>query len=179
MTTSLKDTGIDNDYMNNNFEKYLRVLQLEGATEEQIELTLNELHKSFATLTQEEQKYANIFLNDIQRGQVSLDVRKTFRDYISEYQTTAKKHQVNKPCELLGLDKEKLITLMQATDFAKKPNIGGRLDPLKDTVDKTKAKAYFESIEGKTIPAFKLNIRIYNFLEKFVIEGGFDVEEGK
>ena len=171
------DTGrIDNDYMNNNFEKYLRVLQLEGATEEQIELTLNELHKSFATLTQEEQKYANIFLNDVQRGQVTLDASKTFRDYISEYQTTAKDHQVNHLCELLGLDKEKLITLMQASDFAEKPNVGGRFDALKDTVDKSKAKAYFESVEGKTIPAFKLNIRIHNLLEKFLIEGGFDVD---
>ncbi|KUJ74543.1 DEAD/DEAH box helicase [Thiomicrospira sp. XS5] len=172
------DTGrIDNDYMNNNFEKYLRVLDFEGATEEEIEATLNELHKSFATLTQEEQKYANIFLNDVQRGQVKLDASKTFRDYISEYQTTAKDHQVNHLCELLGLDKEKLITLMQATDFAEKPNVGGRFDALKATVDEAKAKAYFESLEGVTIPIFKLNIRIHNLLEKFVIEGGFEVDE--
>lgn len=173
--TEIETGRIDNDYMNNNFEKYLRVLDLEGATKEEIEATLNELHKSFATLTQEEQKYANIFLNDVQRGQVSLEPGKTFRDYISEYQITAKDQQVITLCELLGLDKDKLVTLMQATDFADKPNVGGRFDALKDTVDKSKAKAYFESIEGKTIPAFKLNIRIQKLLEEFILSGGFDV----
>lgn len=172
------DTGrIDNDYMNNNFAKYLRVLNLEGAKEEEIEHTLNELHKSFATLTQEEQKYANIFLNDVQRGQVKLDASKTFRDYISEYQTTAKDEQVNKLCEVLGCDRVQLVSLMQATDFADKPNVGGRFDALKDSVDEAKAKTYFESVEGVTIPIFKVNIRIDAFLRKFILSDGFDIDE--
>lgn len=173
------DTGrIDNDYMNNNFAKYLRVLNLEGAKEEEIEQTLNELHKSFATLTQEEQKYANIFLNDVQRGQVKLDASKTFRDYISEYQNTAKDEQVNKLCEVLGCDRDQVVSLMQAANFAEKPNVGGRFDALKDSIDKAKAKTYFESVEGVTIPIFKVNIRIDAFLRKFILSDGFDIDEG-
>ena len=172
------DTGrIDNDYMNNNFEKYLRMLNLKGATEAEKEATLNELHKSFATLTQEEQKYANIFLNDVQRGQVTLEPGKTFRDYISEKQMTAKDQHVIKLHELLGIDKDKLLTLMQAADFTDKANVGGRFDALKDTVDKAKAKAYFESLEGITIPTLQLNMIIHNLLEQFIRSGGFDVEE--
>lgn len=171
------DTGrIDNDFMNSNFEKYLRVLNLDGATDEEINASLNELHKSFSTLTQTEQKYANIFLNDVRRGQVTIDPEKTFRDYISEYQLTDEERQVDSFSELFGMDKEKLLVLMQATDFAEKPNVGGRLDALKDTVDKEKAKAYFEKVEGKSLPMFKLNMKIHKLLEKFVLSGGFDID---
>ena len=42
-------------------------------------------------------------------------------------------------------------------------------------VDKTKAKEYFEKLEGKKIPAFKVNIRIQNLLQKFILEGGFEI----
>lgn len=50
-----------------------------------VEETLTDLHKSFAFLTQEEQKYANIFLHDVQTGDVKIVDGKTFRDYIFEY----------------------------------------------------------------------------------------------
>lgn len=46
---------------------------------------MEELHKSFAFLSQEEQKLANIFLNDVQSGDVSLQEGKTLSDYIAMY----------------------------------------------------------------------------------------------
>ncbi len=52
----------------------------------------------------------------------------------------------------------------------------GRFDELKATVDKQKAKAYFESVEGQSIPLFKANIKIANLLKKFIIEGGFELD---
>ena len=56
------DTGrIDAAYMNSRFEKYLKNLHQADVTEEQLQASLDELHKSFATLTQDEQKYAEIF----------------------------------------------------------------------------------------------------------------------
>ena len=51
----------------------------------------------------------------------------------------------------------------------------GRFDELKNTVDKNKAKAYFEKLEGTTIPPFKVNIKVHNLLQKFIIEDGFDM----
>lgn len=41
--------------------------------------------------------------------------------------------------------------------------------------DKTKAKEYFEKLEGQTIPPFKINIKIHNLLQSFIISGGFEV----
>ena len=85
------DTGlIDSDYMNSRFDKYIKLLNVEGATQETVEQAETELHKTFATLSQEEQKYANIFLHDIQRGDVKVAEGRTLRDYINEYLSRAK-----------------------------------------------------------------------------------------
>ena len=58
--------------MNSRFDKYIKLLRTEGASSEEIERAMNELHRTFATLSQEEQKYASIFLHDIERGDVEI-----------------------------------------------------------------------------------------------------------
>ena len=51
----------------------------------------------------------------------------------------------------------------------------GRFDALKDTVDKSKAKVYFEKLDGLSIPPFKLNIRIDQFLKQFIFAQADDL----
>lgn len=170
------DTGvIDSNYMNSRFEKYLKILKQNGDDSEQLQKTLEELHKSFASLTQEEQKYANIFLHDVQSGNVTIDTQKTFRDYIAEYQFTAKDAEVHHFAELLGLDEAKLKAMMKASITEANIDEYGRFSDLKSTVDANKAKAYFEKLAGESIPAFRVNIRIHNLLQQFIIQGGFEV----
>ena len=90
------DTGlIDSDYMNSRFDKYIKLINADGTTQEAIEQAETELHKTFATLSQEEQKYANIFLHDIQRGDVVVTEGKSLRDYINEYLSKAKNDQIH------------------------------------------------------------------------------------
>lgn len=172
------DTGrIDTDYMNSRFEKYLKELEQDNLDPKQLEKTLAELHKSFASLTQEEQKYANIFLHDIQSGNADLQEGKTFREYVNEYQFRAKDAQVRKITLALGLDFHKLEELMNLRVTEANINEFGRFDDLKKSVDREKAKVYFEGIDKVNIPAFRLNIKINNLLKKFVISGGFDIDE--
>jgi len=52
----------------------------------------------------------------------------------------------------------------------------GRFDELKATVDKPKAKAYFEAWEGQEIQLFKVKIKTANLLQDFIIQGGFVIE---
>lgn len=170
------DTGVINaDYMNSRFEKYLKSLETGDLNEEQKQLTLDELHKSFATLTQEEQKYANIFLHDVQNGDAALEEGKTFRDYITEYQYNAKNDQIKRISSLLGLDETKLRNMMNAGLTEGSINEYGRFDELKETVDKPKAKAYFEELEGITVPNFRVNIKVHNLLARFILSGGFEL----
>ncbi|MFK4474781.1 hypothetical protein ABH897_004549 [Paenibacillus sp. RC73] len=53
----------------------------------------------------------------------------------------------------------------------------GRFDDLKASVDKAKAKDYFEKLEYAKIPIFKINIKVHNLLQKFILKGRFDIEE--
>lgn len=162
------DTGkIDADYMNSRFDKYLKELN-KHQDPASIETTLNELHKSFASLTQSEQKYAKLFLHDLQRGDAQLIAGHTFRDYINTYKDNAENAQLNAVVNVLGLDKGLLIALMADSVNVKNLNEFGRFDALKDSVDKAKAKIYFEKQDGVIIPPFKLNIRIDQFLKQFI-----------
>lgn len=162
------DTGkIDADYMNSRFDKFLKELN-KHQDSTSIETTLNELHKSFASLTQNEQKYAKLFLHDLQRGDAQLIEGHTFRDYINTYKDNAENVQLNAVVNALGLDKGLLIALMADSVNDKNLNEFGRFDALKDSVDKAKAKVYFEKQDGVTIPLFKLNIRIDQFLKQFI-----------
>jgi len=173
--TEIDTDKIDADYMNSRFEKYLKILQ-SGDDAEAINDTLAELHRSFSTLTQAEQKMADIFLHDIQRGDVVIDSIRPFKEYITEYQSKAKVGEIEAIAQLFGLDKTKLSVLMNTNITEANINEYGRFDELKATVDKQKAKAYFESVEGISIPPFKVNIRTANLLQKFIIEGGFELD---
>ena len=170
------DTGrIDTNYMNSRFEKYLKVLRQDNIDQDQFQETLDELHKSFASLTQEEQKYANIFIHDVHSGNANLEDGKPFRDYITEYQFRAKNEQVRQLANALGIDIPKLEGLMNVGPTEANINEYGRFDDLKRTVDREKSKAYFEKIEGTSIPAFRLSIKIEKLLKDFILSSGFDI----
>lgn len=51
----------------------------------------------------------------------------------------------------------------------------GRFDELKNSVDKAKAKAYLEKRDGVALPFFKVNIKIDQLLQEFILRGGFDL----
>lgn len=169
------DTGkIDADYMNSRFEKYIKKRD-ENVTKEELQQTLDELHKSFATLTQEQQKYANLFLHDVQSGNAKLEPGKTLKDYITLYQYNAKNDQIRKIATVLELDETRLRTMMDSGLTAKTINEYGRFTELKDTVNKEKAKAYFDELEGIKLPQFKVNMKVDSLLQRFILEGGFEL----
>ncbi len=167
---------IDVDYMNSRFEKYLKLLHQQGANAEVIKQAEVELHKTFASLTQEEQKFANIFLHDIQSYDVEPEAGKTFRDYITEYMSTAKDNQIHRLAVLLGLDEGKLRAMMEVRITDANINEFGRFDALKATADKKKAKEYFEAVEGGSIIPPKIPVKIDKLLREFILRGGFDVD---
>lgn len=165
---------IDSDYMNSRFKKYLKELN-KGSSPEVVEKALSELHQSFASLSQEDQKYANIFLHDVQSGEVDVQEDKTLRDYINEYKYNAKNDQTHKFAETFGLDEDKLRSMMELNLNELNINEFGRLDDLKKSVDKQKARAYFESVEGTKVLPYKVNIRVDSLLRKFILSGGFEL----
>lgn len=174
------DTGkIDSDYMNTKFEKYLRVLNQKDVTNEELEKTLNELHRSYSSLSQEEQKYAQIFIHDIQSGEVHIEKGKTFREYITEYLHKAENDQIKKISDTLGIDENKLRNIINLKVNENNINAFGRFDELLEDVDLNKAKAFLEKISNQELTMFDVNIEVGELLRKFILSNGFDIDNYK
>jgi type I restriction enzyme R subunit len=176
---AIETDRIDGNYMNSRFDKYLKVLRREDVDQEQLQLTLDDLHQSFATLSKEEQKYANAFLFDVKSGEANIEDGKIFMDYIVEYQAGAENKQIRQLVEALGVDAAKLKKLMSLGVIAGNINEFGRFTELKDTVDKAKANDFFTNRYGKTISTFQLNREIESLLKDFIFRDGFDIYENR
>ena len=55
----------------------------------------------------------------------------------------------------------------------------GRFTQLKATIDKQKAKAYFENIQNKELSLLQVNMSVTKFLKEFILEGKLPVETKK
>lgn len=173
--TEIETDDIDNEYMNSRFVKFCKLLDQPNVSEEEMQNVLDEIHKSFASLSQEEQKYAQIFLNDVQSGNVVMEENKTFREYITEYLANAKNDQIHKMSEAIGVDEGMLRNFMLLVVNENNINEFGRFDGIKATADIAKAKEYFLRIDGESYSPAKLRMRIDSYLRKFILEGGFEV----
>lgn len=174
--TEINTDKIDVDYMNRKFTKYLKLKRLHNCDTTELLKAEEELHKTFATLTQEEQKYAQLFLNDVQRGDVVPEEGKTMRDYITEYLARAKNNEQHKLAEVLGIDAALLRKLMALDITEENINEYGRFEALKKTVDKAKAKAYFEAVEGTKLIPPKVMQKADKLLRKFILAGGCEIK---
>src|SRR5574344_853441 len=171
------DTGrIDTNYMNSRFEKYLRMLSQTDVGPEELQHTLDELHKSFAVLNQEEQKFATIFLHDVESGAVQIESGKTFRDYVVIYEQKSKDDNISKVVRLLGVDENKLRERIASGVNESTINEFGRFDELRDSLDKAKAKDFFEKQEGHEIRPKNVNSLADKLLRSFILSGGYDIE---
>ncbi len=167
---------INADYMNSRFDKYLKQLAAYGKDAEESRKVEEELHKYFASLTREEQKYANIFLHDLQSGEVEITHGKTFMEYIVDYMVSAKDDQIHRLATALGLDESMLRDLMNhAVDEANIDDFG-RFTKLKETADPLRAKSFFETKTGTSLPTFRVNVEIDKLLRDFILKGGYEIE---
>ena len=98
--TEYDTAKIDAEYMNTRFEKFLKLIQGEY-DQETLDKTLKDLHKSFSMLSAEEQKYANVFLHDVQAGNARIIPGKSFRDYISDLMKGAERDNDYKFLQLM------------------------------------------------------------------------------
>ena len=131
-----------------------------------------DLHRSFTSLSQEDQRLAEIFLHDIQRGDMQIDPLRTFPDYLNDYKTRSKNQKIAAIVSYLGVDSNKLIALMNSHITEANLNEYGLFDDLRGTVNQHQAKAYFESLEGTTLPMSRVNIKAAKLLSDFLLRGG-------
>ncbi|MGI6177496.1 MAG: type I restriction endonuclease subunit R [Eubacterium sp.] len=171
-----QNTGvIDNNYMNSRFEKWKKQLAQPDISKEELEKTMQELHKSYAFLSVEDQKFAAMFMRDVQSGDIKLSDDMTFQDYVNYYKNRAKKEQVEKLNHYLGVDKNMVYDMLNSNITADNLNEFGRFDALRSTVVKEKARDYFSRLDGKELKPFRVNNRVDTLLTDFILSGGKDI----
>ncbi len=171
--TEINTDAIDADYMNSRFDKYLKLLNAGDCDAEALEKTLADLHKSFAMLGYEEQKYANLFIRDVQAG-MSVDPSKTFRDYISDYMKREEEARIARIVRRLGCNADMLRELMSKKVTSENIDAYGRFNDLLTTVDTDKARRFFVAVQKDTYRESRLKMHIDSYLRAFVLSGGID-----
>ena len=162
---------IDADYMNKNFEKYIRAYNIDDSDKTLIDQLRMMLHKSFAQLSQEEQRAARQILVDIEHKRLVFDENKTLTDYINDYMNVDWNAKIQHCINLLGVDEAKLRALLNA--HVNEANIDeyGRFNELISTVDIERAKQNLGMVDQ---PHWKCIIKIKNILREFVIYNKLD-----
>ena len=168
--TEIDTLTIDTEYMNSRFKKYIKAIE-DGENNETVAKVLEELHRSFAMLSQEEQKFANIILGDINNGNLTITEGKTFRDYITEYLTRSQNDEIHMFAEAFGMNEELLRDIVRNRSRNSDINAFGKFDALMESVNRDKAKTYLETLLGVTVPRFKVmgkvNLRTMDFINSF------------
>ena len=166
---------INSDYLNRKFKKWLLALYDEDNSE--VNKLNQQLHDSFASLSQEDQKYANQILFDIQSGTLKIDIddTKTINDYITDYKLRFKNDQIHNFAIKIGYDEGKLRELMRSRPTDANLNEYGRLDPLLPTLNVETTINYYKEIDGKTYSAPMAKMKAENLVREFIVKGGFDL----
>ena len=111
-------------------------------------------------LSSEEQKYANVFIHDVQAGNARIVAGKSFRDYISDLMKGAENFRIKRVVERLGCY-EKLLREMLARKVTKETiEAHGKFDELKASVDNKKATEFFVVVEQQNFKPSRLAMSI-------------------
>lgn len=172
--TEINTDAIDADYMNSRFDKFFRLLQQGDVDKETLDQVLKDLHKSYSMLPREQQRYANLFISDVQSGEITIDPTMTFRDYIALYMRRSEDARIARIVRRLGCYENLLRKLLDRKVTETNYKEFGYFDELVASVDKGKAKKFFIVIERDNYKDYRLNMYISTYLKKFVISGGVD-----
>ena len=169
----ITETGlgtIDADYINSKFIKYVKYLYTDGVDSVIVKQMLQELHHVFATLSQRDQRTAQIIIHEIQRGNLRLSPDKTIYDYIKEYQRKESDHQVYALSEITGLDAQKLTVLVNDDVNEQNLNERGRFNDLMLTFNKDKMAEFLKKVTGKEVKKMFLTSNASALIRKFILE---------
>jgi len=168
------ETGIINaDYINSKFQRYVKCLEQKNVTAEELASVKDELHTTFAALSQEDQKFAQMLIDDLASGSITLEPGLTISDYITQYKTKALNRDIELAVRAFGLDKALLVEMLSGGSIDEgNLNTFGRFDKLLRSVDRTKAKAYLEAAMETSLTTFQFNARLNTVLREFLFSGG-------
>lgn len=160
---------IDADYLNRRFHVFINMVR-QNKNQDDIDAIIMELHKSFASLSQEEQRQAELIIHDIHSGKLEVEEGRDFRSYINEYMEQARNTRTHRFAQNLGIDEAMLIEYMSHHRTRANRDEFGAFSRLKESIDITTAKAYIEQIEGHAVPIPFVIMKAEQLLDKFLFD---------
>ena len=150
--TYITETGtgaIDAEYINSKFVRFIKKLYTDGPGSEPTKEALRELHKTFASLPQKDQRTAILILHDIQCGDLRPEAGKTIQDYINEYQLKELHKQAVLFAEATGVNISMLEALILANPTEENLDDFSRFSELRLTLDTAKTRTFIAKVEGE------------------------------
>lgn len=170
--TYITETGtgtIDADYINSRFSRYVKNLYMEGPGSELTKQALRDLHKTFAQLSQKDQRTAIVIIHDIQSGDLHLEADKTIQDYIAQYQLKELNGQMRTLSEATGVNLSQLENIMNSDVNADNLNDCNRFENLKQTLDKEKTHTFVNRVKGEDVPVWFVATMADRLLRDFIL----------
>ncbi|MGJ0932141.1 type I restriction endonuclease subunit R, partial [Phocaeicola vulgatus] len=171
--TYITETGtgtIDAEYINSKFVKFIKNLYMSGPGSELTKEAFKELHKTFASLSQKDQRTAMIILHDLQSGDLHLSPGKTIYDYIAEYQFRELHKQVMILAEATGINASQLEHIMSRNVTEQNLNEFSQFDNLKLTLNMAKTREFITKVEGTEVPARLVIPKADKLLREFILD---------
>ena len=160
---------IDADYINSNFHKFVKELYTHGPGSEVTHAAYEYMCRNFASLSQEDQRFAYTILHDVQSGDLRLEEGKTLADYIELYKHRELIGQIINLCEATGLDEGLLKEIMFSGPTENNLNDNGRFTALQETKRRDKSLAFVQKVLDAHVPPFMLNAKFNDLLKDFIL----------
>lgn len=172
-----QNSKIDYDFMNANFDKFMKALLDENASPDDIETLRSSLHKNFASLPADRQVIAEMIINDLENGDLKIVSEWDFNEYINAYSISKLDQQIDALVEFTGVNKEKIKELLSYKLTENNLNEYGRFDALKSSADVELLMQNLSAFKNKNVPKFKAILYLNKVLRKFILDEPFDIEE--
>lgn len=171
--TYITETGagtIDAEYINSKFVKFIKNLYMSGPGSELTHEAFKELHNTFASLSQKDQRTAMIILHDLQSGDLHLSPGKTIHDYIAEYQFRELHKQVMILAEGTGINASQLEHILSRNVTEQNLNEFSQFDNLKLTLNMGKTREFLSKVERTDIPPRLVIPKADKLLRDFILD---------
>ena len=167
---------IDYNYMNQNFDKYIKLLLSEDSSAYETTDLKASLHKNFASLPKDKQIIAEMIINDFENGDLIFVEGWDFNDYINARSISELDKKISKLVNFTGVDENKFRELINLNLTEKNLNEYGRFDALKETADFDTITNNLSRLKGNEVKPYRSKIYLNDVLRKFLIEGPFDLD---
>ena len=168
---------IDYNYMNQNFDKFVKVLFDENSSKEDIKSLKASLHKNFASFPKDRQVIAEMIINDFENGDLKIVEGWDFNDYINDYSVSKLDRQIAELVDFTGIDENKLKELMNLKLTEKNLDEFGRFTSLLDTADYDLITDNISKIKREVVQSYKSRIYLNIVLRKFLLEEPFSLSD--